>query len=167
MISNYCRKICNYLPNINLLVDFNHNCRNIVTIESSLHSNDIKRMCCYRASWKYINFVDHLSSVNDDDDSLLRTELKFQSETMHDHGGRILWRLCINFLLSYSYTSTWYFGGFVRQPSWTEAAWYEWVHWLALWWPANSVQTGFARSKLSRGSLIRVSSLAAALMAHQ
>ena len=33
--------------------------------------------------------------------------------------------------------------------------------------PANSVQTGFARNKLSRGSLIRVSSLAAALMAHQ
>ena len=177
------------------------------------------------------------------------------------HGGRILWRRCINFLPSYSNTSTWYFWGFVpwrhiiggggitylpslvkwnqilkkiglwppmhplistnhreelilrlynyssklsiiildwlwansgvvgvearrgfswfpsnelmpppwfvRQPSWTEAAWYEWVHWLPLWWPANSVQTGFARSKLSRGRLIRVSSLAAVLMAHQ
>ena len=50
---------------------------------------------------------------------------------------------------------------------WVEAAWYEWFHWLPLWWPANSVQTGFAPSKLSRGSLIRVSSLAAALMARQ
>ena len=28
-----------------------------------------------------------------------------------EHGGRILWRRCINFLLSYSYTSTWYFLG--------------------------------------------------------
>ena len=35
---------------------------------------------------------------------------------------------------------------------WAEAAWYEWVHWLPLWWPANSVQTGFARSKLSRAA---------------
>ena len=51
-----------------------------------------------------------------------------------DHGGRILWRRCINFLLSYSYTSTWY---------------------LLL-----GVCT---TTKLSRGSLIRVSSLAAAL----
>ena len=82
------------------------------------------------------------------------------------HGGRIL-RRCTNFLLSYSYTSTWYFWGFVRQPSWAEAACYEWVHWLQLWWPANSVKTGFARSNLLRGSLIIVSSLPAALMAHQ
>ena len=83
------------------------------------------------------------------------------------HGGRILWRRCINFLLSYSYTSTWYFWGFVRQSSWVKTAWYEWVHWLPLWWPVKNVQTGFARSKLSRGSLMRVSSLAAALMALQ
>ena len=45
---------------------------------------------------------------------------------------------------------------------WAEAAWYEWVHWLPLWRPADSVQTGFARSKLNRGSLMRVSSLVSA-----
>ena len=48
---------------------------------------------------------------------------------------------------------------------WAEAAWYEWFDWLPLWWPANSEQTRFALSKLSRGSLIWWSSLAAALMA--
>ena len=53
------------------------------------------------------------------------------------HGGRILWRRRINFLLSYSYTS-WYFWGVLRQPSWAEAALYEWVHWLPLWGPTNS-----------------------------
>ena len=75
------------------------------------------------------------------------------------HGGRILWRRCINFLLSYSYTSTWYLWGFahsqdeprqldtsefigchfdgpsiackrgLRIASWAEAAWYEFIGW--------------------------------------
>ena len=62
----------------------------------------------------------------------------FSSNFCYRHGGRILWRRCTNFLISYSYTSTWTLWGFVRQPSWAEAAWYEWVYWLPLWWPTNT-----------------------------
>ena len=50
------------------------------------------------------------------------------------HGGRILGRRCIYFsylILIYQIDN---FGGLC----WAEAAWYEWVHWLPLWWPANS-----------------------------
>ena len=32
----------------------------------------------------------------------------FYTKIVFKHGGRILWRRCINFLQSYSYTSTWF-----------------------------------------------------------